>query len=139
MSAMKTCRPMAATHKDRWTVSLSGDVDASSAFGLLRLAELLSACKGDVDLNLGGVTFMDSGGWASVRSVAHALEAAGSPVRIVNPSLAVRRLTESMARAGPSHRGRGRRSGLRLIWSAQRQPGIDRRPPPSGHVGPIPV
>ncbi len=132
MSTMKTCQPTTATHEDRWTVFLSGDVDASSASELRSLAELLSACRGEVDLNLGGVTFIDSRGWARVRATADAVKAAGSPVRIVNPSLAVRRLTDSVARAGTRRPdGRGR-AGLRLIWSAERPPGID-----GGHNRPV--
>jgi anti-anti-sigma factor len=142
MTKPKTCAPMSAAHEDRWTVSLSGAVDASSASGLRRLAELLSACKGDVDLDLGGVTFMDRQGWANVCAAAQALKAAGIPVRIVNPSSAVRRLTDpvaSVASVAPGHSNRGRRSGLRLIWSADRQPGIDSRPPRTRAPAPLAV
>jgi anti-anti-sigma factor len=133
MSMIKSCQPMSARHADRWTISLSGDVDASSASGLRSLATLLTSCPGEVDVDLGGVTFIDSRGWASVRAAADAVTAGGSRVRIVNPSLAVRRLTDSVARVASEgvdpRPGHGGRPGLRLVWSTERPPPARRRPP----------
>jgi anti-anti-sigma factor len=133
MSMIKSCQPMKARHEDRWTISLSGDIDASSASELRSLAALFSACPGDVDVDLGGVTFIDSRGWASVRAAAGSVNAAGSHVRIINPSLAVRRLTDSVARVATRNLDpqpeRGGHPGLRLVWSTERPPPARRRPP----------
>lgn len=85
------------TYTDHWVVRLAGEIDVSSRSGLTSLVEMLSTCEEDVDLDLRGVTFIDSAGWASVRRAAASLNSFSRTARIVNPSPSVRHLTEAVA------------------------------------------
>lgn len=85
------------TRTDRWIVSLSGEIDAASRPELLSLAELLSKRTGDIDFDLSAVRFIDAAGWAGVLAASVAAKASGRSARIINPSPAVRRLTDAIA------------------------------------------
>src|SRR5580658_320074 len=92
----KTESPLHVTvaRTDRWVVRLSGEIDASAGAELRSLAELMSTRRGGVDIDLGGVSFIDSSGWASVLATAAALRSPFRSARITNPSIPVRRLTD---------------------------------------------
>jgi anti-anti-sigma factor len=85
------------THTDHWVIRLAGEVDVASTAQLRSLAEALSLSEGDVDFDLSRVTFIDSSGWVEIRKVSTSLDVDGRGVRIVNPSRAVRRLTDALA------------------------------------------
>ncbi len=97
------------TRTDRWIIALSGEIDAASRAELLSLVALLSQRKGDIDLDLSGVRFIDTAGWASVQAAAGAAEASGSAARIINPSPSVRHLTDVMRRSRASRTAPRRR------------------------------
>ena len=80
---------------DRWVVDISGELDAGSKDSLLCVTRGLRAQGDDaVDFDLAGVTFIDNGGWSALCRAAVSLRVAGVAARIINPSPAVRRLTE---------------------------------------------
>lgn len=87
------------TRTDRWIVSLSGEIDAAARSELLSLAALLSEFGGGVDFDLGGVSFIDTAGWASVRAASEVAQASGGSARIINPSSTVRHVTDVVARS----------------------------------------
>jgi anti-anti-sigma factor len=85
------------THTDHWVIRLGGEVDLASNAQLRSLAEALSLSEGDVDFDLSRVSFIDCSGWVEIQRAAAAVGAEERRVRIVNPSRAVRRLTEALA------------------------------------------
>jgi anti-anti-sigma factor len=85
------------THTDHWVIRLTGEVDVASTAQLRLLAEALALSDGDVDFDLSRVSFIDSSGWVEIRKVTGKVETGDRRVRIVNPSRAVRRLTDALA------------------------------------------
>jgi anti-anti-sigma regulatory factor len=55
-----------------------------------------------IDFDLSGVRFMDKSGWAATGAAADVVRRAGVDARVVNPSPAVRRLTELLLATHPS-------------------------------------
>jgi anti-anti-sigma factor len=89
---------MRISYTDRWTVSVSGEVDISSSQRLNALAQALqNASIADVDFDLSGVTFVDGGGWSAICATVSALRSQGLRARIVNPSPVVRRFTSLLS------------------------------------------
>jgi anti-anti-sigma factor len=83
--------PSAVEQRKRSTLVLTGDVDASTTARLeARLAELRSVHRLDVDM--GGVTFMDSSGLRSILTEHQRRRALGDELVVLRPSSAVRRL-----------------------------------------------
>jgi anti-anti-sigma factor len=93
------------THTDHWVVRLAGEVDVASTAQLRSLVEALALSDGDVDFDLSRVSFIDCSGWVETQKAAAAVRAEDRRVRIVNPSPAVRHLTEALAalRANLAH------------------------------------
>jgi anti-anti-sigma factor len=85
------------TPTGHWVVRLAGEVDVACTAQLRSLAEALALSEGDVDVDLSRVTFIDSSGWVEIRKATAAVQGGGRRVRIVNPSRAVRRLTDALA------------------------------------------
>jgi anti-anti-sigma regulatory factor len=93
------------SYNERWRVALWGEVDRSARDRLLSLATALATSGNDpVDFDLSGVTFIDRAGWLAVSTAAAMLQAAGAAARIINPSPAVRRLTDLMSRVALASR-----------------------------------
>lgn len=84
-------------YTDRWVIRLAGEIDVSTRSDLASVVETLWMCDEDVDIDLRGVTFIDSSGWMAVRSAAASLNSLTRTARIVNPSPSVRHLTEARA------------------------------------------
>lgn len=99
MTTIQSPLSITIKHTDRWVVHLSGELDAAGAPELRSLARALEICRDNVDFDVSHVTFMDGRGWAGVRAAARAVEASGCTARIVNPSPAVKRLTDAVARS----------------------------------------
>lgn len=85
---------METTHSgdDRWIVMVQGELDLSTTHHLAEMAEILSALGRDVDLDLSGVSFIDSCGWEGVVDSVEALRAAGVSARVTELSDPVRRV-----------------------------------------------
>jgi anti-anti-sigma factor len=78
-----------------WTIYLSGELDAASASQLDRVAAALAGAKiAAANFDLGGVTFMDTAGWANLTAAMTAVEVSGAVTRIRNPSPSVHRLID---------------------------------------------
>jgi anti-anti-sigma factor len=90
---MQSAVRMTVLHTDRCVVRVAGELDVSSYPQLRLIAEVLACQEGAIDFDLGGVTFIDSSGWAAVQEAARTARG-----RIVNPSPRVRQLTDLMAR-----------------------------------------
>ena len=101
MLLTSTFRLTIACEADRWTLSVSGDLDLAREADLAQVAEVLAARQvPHVSIDLGHVTFIDSAGYRAVERAAAVLGAAGTRVRVVNPSRAVARLTAVLEAAG---------------------------------------
>ncbi|MDE3205765.1 MAG: STAS domain-containing protein [Acidobacteriota bacterium] len=83
---------MEPTEADRWIVMVQGELDASSRRHMADLAAILAGPGRDVELDLSGVTFVDSSGWAAVEAAVEALEAGGVAARVGRMSEPVRRV-----------------------------------------------
>jgi anti-anti-sigma regulatory factor len=118
MSHDQSALRMTLTRRDAWTVALVGDLDASSGAELRSLAGLLSAAHSRVDFDLAEVRFIDTAGWASLCAAQDDLERSGVPARILNPSRAVRHLTELIARNPTTARAIPTRRRLALLTGA---------------------
>ena len=91
------------TGDERTLVRVQGELDAHSSREVLaRVTEQLAASERGIDLDLSGVTFLDSGG---LRSLALLAALGGGErrggLRLVDPSAAVRRV---LALTGQSYR-----------------------------------
>jgi len=93
---------MTVSYDERWTVRLRGEVDAGSRAQLRSLAELLRSGGHPVDFDLGRVDFVDRAGWAAICAAADTVREVGTEARVVNPSRAVKRLTDLLSAAHPS-------------------------------------
>ncbi len=116
------------TATNRWVVRIRGELDLATGRVLVADAHDLARQRRSVDFDLGGVTFADSSGWASVRAAARILEEAGLVARIVNPSPAVRKVTGLLARHPEGRRAPGARGPL-WTWPAL---------PPAAAAAPLP-
>lgn len=90
------------SYDGRWKLSLRGEVDAAARRDLCQIAELLSEDGDPVDFDLGAVRFVDKSGWAAICAAGDVVRRAGVEARVVNPSRAVRRLTDLLKAAHPS-------------------------------------
>ena len=90
------------SYDGRWKLSLRGEVDAASRGELCHIAGLLSEDGDPIDFDLGAVGFVDKSGWAAICAAADVARRAGVEARVVNPSRAVRRLTDLLKAAHPS-------------------------------------
>jgi anti-sigma B factor antagonist len=83
--------PFSATPLDRCTVSIAGEVDAST------VADLVAACEGfdgSATIECSHCAFIDSAGLSALLRIRqHALDAGGE-LRLLDPSPAVTRLLE---------------------------------------------
>ena len=90
-----------ACEADRWTLFVSGDVDLARDADLASVAQVLADRRvSHVAIDLGHVTFIDCAGYRAVERAAAVLRAAGTRVRVVNPSRAVARLIAALETAG---------------------------------------
>jgi anti-sigma B factor antagonist len=80
----------------RAVLRLSGDLDYSSCEQLLGRLTALSECT-DIELDLGGVRFLDSSGVRALVRGQHAVDAHGAHLRIVRMSPAVREKLDRFA------------------------------------------
>jgi anti-anti-sigma factor len=77
-------------------VTLVGELDAGTAPCVASALEM-AGLVGDVDVDLGGVTFMDAGGLRSVLRLRELLVSNGCSMRVVATSPAVQRVLEITA------------------------------------------
>ena len=76
-----------------WTVHLIGQLDLAQAPMVLDVADAVRQCQlAGVDLDLRGVTFIDSAGYRAVLDAATIIKSGGAQVRILDESSAVHRL-----------------------------------------------
>lgn len=71
---------------------VQGELDASSRRHMADLAAILAGPGRVVELDLSGVTFVDSSGWAAVDAAVEALQANGVAARVGRMSEPVRRV-----------------------------------------------
>jgi len=77
------------------TVRVTGDIDLATATDLRqRLDPMIAAGTGDVDLDLSGVTFLDSRGLVALLHVRQALHDKQQRLKVRNPSKPVLRVFE---------------------------------------------
>jgi len=77
------------------TLVACGELDATTAPRLrAALDDLAAAATGDVQLDLGGLTFIDSSGLQSITTARRDLQADGRALRIADASKPVRRIFE---------------------------------------------
>lgn len=80
--------------RGRFSVRVSGDVDVGEAEVLLDVLVPLVSGGGDIDLDLGGVTFLGSSGLRAVVAAMRAGEPTGARLRVVSASRIAGRVLE---------------------------------------------
>ena len=77
-----------------------GELDLASAPALARLASIVDLTKtGHLDLDLGGVTFIDGTGLRALQSLVHGIRDAGGTAVIVETGPGLRRLEHALERS----------------------------------------
>lgn len=77
------------------TVAITGEVDASNADQLrLEILDAATTLGPQLDVDLAGVTFMDSSGLRAIADASQALEPSGSGLVLCNVPRQVRRILE---------------------------------------------
>jgi anti-anti-sigma factor len=84
----------------RWRVLVRGELDLRSGAELLGVADVLAAARvSRVDLDLTGVTFVDTAGWHSVVAAQQRIEQSGAVAEVSRRSPAVERLVRLLHRS----------------------------------------